>query len=253
MQSDDFQRGYFPTTHWSQVAMAGLSSLESRRRALGTLLTRYLPALKAHLIFRLRTPSDRADDLLQSFITDKVLERNLIARADQRLGKFRTFLSTALDRFVIDQVRRSRAKKRQGDAPPVGLEDVEEPSITDRTSVELDTAWAREVLAEALHEMECACGVGRPEVWGVFCSRVLDPITKGTPAASYEEIVARFGFESPVEASNVLVTAKRMFSRHLRAVVGEYAKTVEEIEEEIVHLRSILAESSAGAQGAHGI
>jgi len=35
--------------------------------------------------------------------------------------------------------------------------------------------------------------------------------------------------------------------------VGEYAKTVEEIEEEIVHLRSILAESSAGAQGAHGI
>ena len=57
--------GRLPTTHWSLVARAGFTDNEARRDALGELLTRYLPALRAHLIHSKRLTDDEADDVLQ--------------------------------------------------------------------------------------------------------------------------------------------------------------------------------------------
>jgi len=41
-------------------------------------------------------------------------------------------------------------------------------------------------------------------------------------------------------SSNLLITAKRMFARRLRAVVGEYMGEDGEVEQEIADLRAIL-------------
>jgi hypothetical protein len=57
--------------------------------------------------------------------------------------------------------------------------------------------------------------------------------------------VEKFGFRSPTEASNALVTAKRMFVRALRAVVAEYARDENGIDREIEELRAILSRGSA--------
>ena len=81
---------------------------------------------------------------------------------------------------------------------------------------------------------------GRADVWGVFQCRLLDPSLQGTAPVDYEELVARFGLQSPSQASNVLVTAKRTFARALRSVVGEYALGDDEIDAEIRELREIL-------------
>ena len=102
----------FPSTRWSLVARAGQVDPEAKREALGQLLTRYLPALQAHLVHRKGLSEEEADDLVQEFVTSKILEKDLIARADQQLGKLRTFLLTALDRFVKNKLRDRRAKKR---------------------------------------------------------------------------------------------------------------------------------------------
>ena len=87
----------FPSTDWSEVEEAGGGSGPAAREALGELLVRYLPALRAHLVRRLRFTPDEAEDLLQGFIADKVVERGLVARADRRRGRFRTFLLAALE------------------------------------------------------------------------------------------------------------------------------------------------------------
>src|SRR4051794_36682601 len=95
----------FPTTRWSLVARAGESgdaAEAARREALGVILGRYLPALRAHLLAR-RVPAGWVDDLLQGFIADKVIEYNLLGYADRGRGKFRTFLLTALDRFAANR------------------------------------------------------------------------------------------------------------------------------------------------------
>jgi hypothetical protein len=75
---------------------------------------------------------------------------------------------------------------------------------------------------------------------------VLRPSVDGTPPLPYDQLVARFGFRSPGQASDVLMTAKRMFARTLRAVVGEYAEDEQAVEDEISEVRAILASPGAG-------
>ena len=102
----------FPSTHWSEVFSAGQPAQEEGRKALENLLVRYQPALKAHLIGRFCLTEDQAMDLLQEFVLAKVLEKNLVGQADQARGRFRTFLLTSLDNFVVGQLRHQSAQKR---------------------------------------------------------------------------------------------------------------------------------------------
>ena len=57
----------------------------------------------------------------------------------------------------------------------------------------------------------------------------------------YLALVERFGFASPAQASNVLITANRMFARNLRAVVAAYEFEEGNVDREIAELRSVLA------------
>jgi DNA-directed RNA polymerase specialized sigma24 family protein len=248
MNARDAQFERFPTTHWSLVGAAGGDHATARRQSLERLLKRYLPALRAHLVHGKGVPEADADDVLQQFVADKVLRRNLISQADQRRGKFRTFLLTALNRYYFNAIRDSKAKKRSPNGGQVveAGEQAAMIAVTDTPSREFDVRWARGVIDEAMNQMRRECQRSdQPAAWGLFESRVVRPLMKNEPAASYEELVARFDLKSPAQASNLLVTAKRMFARSLRAVVGEYAREPEEIEEELADLRNILAQGGS--------
>ncbi len=240
----------FPTTSWSLVALAGTEADQAAREALGELLTRYLPALRAHLVCSKRLAPDKADDVVQDFVAKKILEKDLIARADCDLGKFRTFLLTALDRFLLNQIRDAGAKKRAAGEGSEALGERAEWVLSDSApSDAFDVEWARGVLAEAIQRMRDHCETSdRMEVWGVFQLRILAPILQGTEPADYRELVERFGLRSPSQASNVLITAKRMYERVLRSVVAEYARDEHDIEEEIGELHEILARSKRTLQ-----
>jgi hypothetical protein len=102
-------------------------------------------------------------------------------------------------------------------------------------------AWAQNVISQALQRMRQECEVsGRSDLWGVFESRIVGPLLHNDKPADYKQLVSRFGFRSPTQASNAVVTAKRMYARVLRAVIGEYADE-KEIETEIDELKSILS------------
>src|SRR5882762_2956273 len=73
----------FPSTQWSLVGRAGHITGTRRREALGTLLRRYMPALRAHLVLAKRISPDHADDLVQGFVTDKMIEQNLLGKAQE--------------------------------------------------------------------------------------------------------------------------------------------------------------------------
>lgn len=235
----------FPTTHWSLVVRAGQDPAETRRQALADLLTRYLPALRAHLLYGKRLAPEDADDLLQEFVAAKILEKELIGRADAELGKFRTFLLTALDRFLIDCFREQQTRRRSpGEGRLHALGDNIEQLQADPTSDAFDLAWARNVIEQAVQRMRAECQrSGREDVWGVFECRLLRPMLHGEEPLAYDELVKRFGLQSPSQASNLLMTAKRAFARMLHAVVGEYARQPDEIEGEIRELMEILAQA----------
>jgi hypothetical protein len=189
------------------------------------------------------TPED-ADDLIQEFVTGKILEKDLISRADRNLGRFRNFLLTALDRFYVDRVRHASAKKRSPCHArrvevcdhDTGLRSYETPARV------FDVTWARGVVTEALGRMRCHCeSSGRNDLWGVFQCRVMYPILEGAEPVKYSKLVQRFGLKSPAHAWNALISAKRMFARTLRCVVAEYCCNDDEVQAEIVELRGILA------------
>ena len=89
----------FPNTHWSRVRRAGLPDQAAQREALKTLLERYVPALRSFLRTFLRLTEHDANDMLQAFIAEQVLEYGLISRADESKGRFRSLLLTSLRHY----------------------------------------------------------------------------------------------------------------------------------------------------------
>ena len=104
----------FPTTSWSLVALAAKEGPEAEREALEKLMVRYLPAMRAHLVSAKRMDPNEAADLLQDFVTTKVLERDLIAQADRQLGKFRTFSSRFSGSLLVQPVAKSCRSEAKG-------------------------------------------------------------------------------------------------------------------------------------------
>ena len=235
----------FPLTRWSLVGRAAGAEGDIRiRAALDELVSRYLPALRAHLILTRRLSPDDADELLQSFVASKVLEQNLFGRADQAQGKFRTFLLAALGNFLIDHLRATQAKKRSTGADAMQIDEQRSEVIdsrVDQPSTAFDVAWARQVLDRAQTLMRQQCDAEeRPDVWGVFQARVLSPALDNAEPAAYDALVRQFKLASPDQASNVLVTGKRMFTRCLRDAVAEYVDD-SEIEQELRELKAVVA------------
>jgi len=235
----------YPTTIWSEVARAGNPEASEAVAALERLLLRYYRPLQLHLQSKFGAGADQSADWLQEFIQRKVLLGQLLARAAKDRGRFRTFLLNALDNFVTGEKRRETARKRR---PEGGFESLDElpcdepigPVRAQPDPFTLD--WARTLLCEALERMEAECKSKKcPERWGIFKARLLDPLLEGAIAPPYPELVARFGFRSPAEAANVLITGKRMFERLLRQVVAEYAGEGAELEDELRELKRALS------------
>lgn len=227
-------RGDFPTTNWSNVRLAGAADA-SRNPALNDLLRRYWPALWAHLVYKKKLPPERAEDLVQSFIHEKMLQGSVLQRADPDKGKFRTFLLTALDRFVIDCLRKER--------PAASIEESPfEPDTQPGPDV-FDVARAMQVLIDSVRRMRAECEAkGRPDLWGVFVGRALAPL-QGTASVSYQELAGQLGLRSDKQAANRYLIAEAMFRRHFRAVLGE--ESGDDVAEEAREFRRIFSAASA--------
>ncbi|MFO0748496.1 MAG: ECF-type sigma factor [Myxococcota bacterium] len=236
MASHDFQ-----TTHWSLVQRAGLDPSLAQRDALGELIARYAGPLRAWVMARKRVDRERAEELVQAFLASRVVEKNLLGRAAQDRGRFRTFLVTALERFVIDTYREESAAKRGGGADTRDLDAAEHVSDGGLdAAAALERQWAQDVIAEAVRRMRTATA-GRPDLWGVFADRILGPAFDGTDASAYADLVQRLGFAHEGQAASALQTGKRIFARTLRGVVAEYAATADEVDAELAELMAAVA------------
>lgn len=230
-------------TRWSIVARLRDSDDDTRLQALETLLRTYLPVLKWYLQRHPGLDPHQREDLVQGFVTSKVLDQDILARADRSRGRFRTFLLNAFQNFVRDELRRAAAARRAPPGgPPLPLEEAD--GVKDReTDLDrrLQQEWLRHVITLAVDGMRKECAAHeRDDVWSVFRRRILEPVIEGAVPEPYGKLVERLGLESPSQASNLLITAKRMFSRHLHAVVLDTVDDPEQAEEELQELKKYL-------------
>ena len=230
----------FPNTHWSLVKRAGLPDQSARSEALQTILHRYLPALRSYLRVARRLSEEESEELLQSFITEKILEHDLIGQADQTKGRFRSLLLVSLKNYHVSRIR----SQKRANASAFADYDHEDDAPTSELLVQ--GVWARALIHRVIESMKAECqNTGRQDIWLVFEERILLQIFGNAKPESYESLALRLKLTSPTQAANLLVTAKRMYVRLMRAAVAEYEADPLDIDNEILDLWRILASSPA--------
>lgn len=163
---DDLTRSpKFTTTRWSVVLRAGKWGEDGSSEALHELCTQYWYPLYAFVRRRGHSPEDAAD-LTQSFFV-KLLEYNLPGSANPEKGRFRTFLLTSLERFLVNDWQKTRALRRGGGASAQSLEALIEERGEAGYLQELahhETAehlyqrtWAETVLKRVFQRLEAEC------------------------------------------------------------------------------------------------
>jgi hypothetical protein len=222
MSSEQQASSIFPPTDWAALGRAA----EGDEARLDRLIRQYWGPLKIFLVSTFPGLRDDADVVLQEFAEDKILRDGWLKRADQSRGQFRHFLKTSLRNFALDRLNRAEVKH-----PPVSLEELEgELPGAEGPSEEFDLTWVRTVLAETLKRMETDCRnpaadqPRRANTWEMFRIRLLGPIFDDATPVPYEQLIERFGLRSPMDASNMLLSAKRIFKMHLTSVIKEYAE-----------------------------
>jgi RNA polymerase sigma-70 factor (ECF subfamily) len=93
----------FPSTRWSLVVRAGSLPSPEADAALAELCDAYWYPIYA-FIRRKGNHHHKALDLTQSYF-ERLLEKPVIAAADQGKGRFRSFLRTDCQRFIISKYR----------------------------------------------------------------------------------------------------------------------------------------------------
>ena len=233
-----------PPTRWSMVARACDREGETWLADIASITLIYRPVLVRYLILRLRVSPDRAEDIVQAFLLEKLMDQNVLLKASQRRGRFRSFIIKVFSNYAVGQLRGQLALKSRPSSPEAErLDDLPELRSGDTPLADsFDALWARQVLARTLDRIREEClSKDRQVLWKVLEARILVPILDNSPPISYEELVVRFGLRSPSEASNMLITAKRMFARVLREVVRETVADDKDVDTEIRELKRVLA------------
>jgi len=209
----------FPETQWTQVMTAQSDSAE---RALDQLCRTYWPPLYTFLRRSGKSPAD-SQDLVQGFLA-RFLARDDLGRVKKENGRFRSFLLTSLQNYVINQADRDRAAKRGAGAVPVPIDGESAEAIcavdlsAESPELAFDRRWARTVLSRAfqrLHEEQHARG-------HALMFEALAPFLEAANPGEYEEVSERLG----MRRQTVAVTVHRLRQRLRELFLSEAANTV---------------------------
>ena len=241
----------FLTTHWSLFEDVNQSEDDRARALIGSLLKRYWKPVYCYLRRR-GFDNEDAKDLTQGFFHQVVLGRQLIRKADRSKGRFRNFLLTALNRYLLSVKHVEKAHKRIPKDKLVPLEGID-PNNVPRISPELTPedsfhyAWISSLLERVLEEVEAQCyNDGKMVHWQIFRDRVLQPILDNTDPPSMTMTCQHYGIEDGITISNMTVTVKRRLQKVLRRHLRDLVTSEEEIEEEfqdVVHFFPKIAHS----------
>lgn len=248
-RATDNWNGSFPTTHWTKLVGARSKNALQQGDALEELVGRYWKPVYCYLRCK-GYDRDDAKDLTQGFFHEIVLRRGLIQQADQRKGRFRVFLLTALSRYVTSAHRAEAAKQRMPEGGLIYLEEIDALSVPEpvhyRSPVEaFDYAWGAALLDRVLADVARRCREkSNATHWELFRDRVLLPIMQNADVPSLGELCRKYGICRKAQASNMIFMVKRRFQRELRRHVRQFVSSDAEVNSEILDLMTILSHGS---------
>ncbi len=224
----------FPPTRWSMViAAADQRDLAAGERALGELCAIYWRPLYSFARRRGASPADAAD-LVQGFFA-RMLGENLFGRADAGLGRLRSYLLGAFQRYQRDEWRRQGALKRGAGAAPLSIDE----DSAERMFQAEDTATPT---PEAAYEKQCALALLSTTLARLAAEQVEEG--KGAQFELFRPLLAPLGGEA--ESGHETIAAKLGLSAEAsRAVLSRLRKRFRQLLRDTV--ADTLAEPSAAS------
>jgi RNA polymerase sigma-70 factor (ECF subfamily) len=233
--------GRFTDTRWSLVMVARDGEEGDAATALAKLCEAYWQPLYAYLRRAGHAPHD-AEDLVQGFLA-RVVERRIVGEADAVRGKFRSFLIGCLEHYLANEWRREHRVKRGGGEEALPLHD---PAVAARVEASLgkaddprmafERAWALTVLDRALERVRAEC-----DTFNAARFEVLKPfLTSARGDTPLAEAAQRLGVSLAAMKSMVHRLRDR-YRELVRAELRETVLTESDVEEELQHLRNVLA------------
>lgn len=237
----------FLPTRWSLIQGLGSDRGAERAAASEKLVASYWPAVYAYLRRR-GVRREEAGEITQAFFVDVVLTRELFESADQRRGKLRTLVVTALGRYMVDRHRRGSAARRRGHSESLsGDGTAREEAMLDRAAAMpaetmFERRWALAQVEEAVRRCRAYFEeAGKERHWSAFESRVLFPAASAVEPAALGEVAKALGFAGPADAASAVQVVKKRFQTILRAVIAETVAEGDDIEEEYQRMTNALA------------
>lgn len=229
----------FPSTHWSMLAQATLHGDTAAGEALGAFVANYRQPVMAQLRRR-GLPESRVEDLVHDFFL-QLMESSSLKRADGERGRFRSYLSGALTRFLADDAGYNCAQKRGGGIPPLSLDAPQDQAFvplapeTD-TTLFLDLDWALHLMTRALDAVADQW-IQRGKAARFAVLRAFLP--GATETLSQQEAALRLGLtDGALRAA--LMRLRESFRDAVRAEVATTVGSPADVDAEMQHLFSVL-------------
>ena len=237
-----WRRKNFHTTHWSAVLAAGDRHAPNCEQALAALCRTYWYPLYGYVRGCGFSPED-AQDITQSFFC-RLIEVDLLARANRDRGRFRWFLLKSLQNFLRNEITRAGAQKRGGGRDVVSWDAMEAEQryaaeLVDPGSADLifDRRWARAIMEQALDKLSGEFSrSGRRELF----ERLRHYLACEAREGEYVNIASELGLSTAA----VKVTVYRVRQRYREIIRSEIAHTVSdpaEVDDELRHLAQLLS------------
>lgn len=236
----------FNTTHWTMVlACEDEDNSVRAQAALAGLFQTYWYPLYAYVRRRGYSEQD-AEDLVQAFCLH-LQEKHAIAKADRQRGKFRTFLLSSLQNFLSHEWERSRAQKRGGGRELIRLDADEadaryrlEPvdAVTPETIFE--KRWAHALLEQTIADLRADfVRRGKERLFEGLSSF----LTSDLREISYQAAADQMGL--PLSAIKTTVhRMRRDYRARLREEIARTVSSPDEVDDELLHLRKVLASAA---------
>jgi DNA-directed RNA polymerase specialized sigma24 family protein len=236
----------FVTTQWALVrAAAGEDTAAAD--ALARLCSLYWVPVFAFVRRRGYSVAD-AEDLTQGFF-GRILEKGGLGVADRERGRFRTFLLSACEHFLLNERDRSFALKRGGGHSPIPLDFAlaearyQKSFASDETPEHLyHRQWCLDLLAAVLATLRSEYAAeGREALF----DRLRGFLTADDGAGTHAEAGAALDM-TPGAVKVAVHRLRRRYRDALRARVAETVDSEEEVEAEIRDLLATLSRNPGG-------
>lgn len=234
----------FPTTKWSELAALREGKTDIRARALNQLATHYRRPLMAYLLFKVRD-TEQAQELCQEFFSNS-LANDFFAKADQNRGRFRVFLKSSVDRFLIDRYRRQAARTPQGGfVTPSESQPFPEPVDTVTPESVYEVSWIHDLIIKAVDQFRVDySGADEHAEFTLLDRCIVRPCLDGDDRPSLQAVARELGLTRK-QAELRLANATRKLRDLLLKEIRIYSMSEEETADEIAGLYRALGSGAS--------